>query len=94
MAGCAVLCLQFVADQTHEEADIMQLRTAAGGDGQVVLPQHVLAEGQQPQEQHVVSHIITCSPHMQKSRYCHTSCMHTRCFWLAPDLTALFKEAI
>ncbi|KAL3140933.1 hypothetical protein ABBQ32_005463 [Trebouxia sp. C0010 RCD-2024] len=44
----------FVADQTHEEADIMQLRTAAGGDGQVVLPQHVLAEGQQPQEQHVV----------------------------------------
>lgn len=53
-------CCQVVADQAHhQESGDIQLRTAADGAAQSLLPQQVLAELQQPQEQHVVSHIIT-----------------------------------
>ncbi|KAL3152995.1 hypothetical protein ABBQ38_012023 [Trebouxia sp. C0009 RCD-2024] len=48
---------QVVADQAHhQESGDIQLRTAADGAAQSLLPQQVLAELQQPQEQHVVLH--------------------------------------
>lgn len=53
-------CCQVVADQVHHhDSGDIQLRTAADGAAQSLLPQQVLAELQQPQEQHLVSHTIT-----------------------------------
>ena len=55
-----VVACQLVATQTHhEDPSSVQLRMAANDDGQVLLPQQVLTELQQPHEQHVVSPTAT-----------------------------------